>query len=267
MADRNREDGARPRGCVRPLRIGRALHVHQDPARRPRRRLPPLVFSFFAPQEDPLKHADNAFERKEYGAALAAYQPRRSSPSSRRSTSASASAIGVTLARLERFDEALAALGSSLCANPDALWFGRALLERGVIAATMPHNAYEKDGKRTRGHWVQGATYVWTAQEDFRERDRRPRRAPASPRRRVHDASRDEAIRQEAHRRRARPRAPRARRDARGRRRVRRAIDARDRAPRRGRRPGTTAWSRRSMPRSRPRRRQATARPRRSPAT
>ena len=28
----------------------------------------------------------------------------------------------------------------------------------------MPHNAYEKDGKRTRGSWVQGATYLWTAQ-------------------------------------------------------------------------------------------------------
>jgi uncharacterized protein YfaS (alpha-2-macroglobulin family)/tetratricopeptide (TPR) repeat protein len=120
-------------------------------------------------QDDPLAAADKAFDRKEYAAALTAYQAASKLPELEKERGRIAVRIGVTLARLQRFDEALEALDKFASSHPDARWFARALLERGVIAATMPHDVYEKDGKRTRGNWVQGAVYTWTTQDDYRQ--------------------------------------------------------------------------------------------------
>jgi alpha-2-macroglobulin len=128
------------------------------------------VLSFLsAPsQDDLLKQADDAFQKKEYSVALAAYQAAAKLPELAKERDRVRLRIGATLARLDRWDEALAALEDLAAGSGDALWAARAALERGVIAATMPHQAYEKDGKRTRGSWVQGATYVWTAHADFK---------------------------------------------------------------------------------------------------
>src|SRR5262245_54911018 len=71
-----------------------------------------LYFSLFGSQEDPLQRADNAFDRKEYGQALAAYQTAAKLPELAKEREHIQIRIGVTLARLDRFDESLAALES-----------------------------------------------------------------------------------------------------------------------------------------------------------
>ena len=110
--------------------------------------------------------ADRAFANKTYQAALDAYRAALAAPGGVSGHERAAVRIGECLALLNRGDEALAELAKTIAAKPGSRVARRAAIERGVIALTMPHHYSEKDGKRTRGEWVQGGAYAWTEIED-----------------------------------------------------------------------------------------------------
>jgi uncharacterized protein YfaS (alpha-2-macroglobulin family) len=121
----------------------------------------------FGGQDDALAKADKAFADKTYQAALDAYRAAEKDPRFAAEQDRVAVRIGECLARLNRGDEALASLKAHIDLAPSSRGARLALLERGVVALTMPHQYYEKDGKRSRGEWVQGGTYHWTEADDL----------------------------------------------------------------------------------------------------
>ncbi len=121
----------------------------------------------FDRRDDPLKVADKAFSDHEYQKALENYRSAAKDSQFAAERPRVEVRIGVCLARLSKFDEAIAHLKAFVEQRPAPLAEARARLERGVIAATMPHYFYEKDGQRSRGTYIQGGTYVWAVTDDM----------------------------------------------------------------------------------------------------
>jgi alpha-2-macroglobulin len=122
---------------------------------------------FSTVQDDVLSQADKAFAEKTYSAALDLYRTAAKDPNFAASHDRAAVRIGECLARLNRPDEALDSLAAYASEKAGTRGERLARIERGVVALTMPHYYYEKDGKRSRGEWVQGGTYVWTENDDL----------------------------------------------------------------------------------------------------
>ncbi|HYC76824.1 MAG TPA: MG2 domain-containing protein, partial [Planctomycetota bacterium] len=117
--------------------------------------------------QDPLSEADRAFADGTYSVALEKYREAAADPRFGSEEDRIATRIGSCLAKLNRGDEALEHLGAHAEKKKGLRGERLARVERGVVALTMPGWYTEKDGKRTRGGWVQGGTYVWTENENL----------------------------------------------------------------------------------------------------
>ncbi|MEE9391888.1 MAG: MG2 domain-containing protein [Planctomycetota bacterium] len=134
-----------------------------------------LALAFFAlpgglagtGDDDDMKKADRFFDDKTYLPAIEIYKKilaDSSQPSSDRAKSLQR--MAVSFDRIARQDEAIAVLTEHSGVAKSMLWQGRLAAARGSISLRMPHHYYLKDGKRTRGRWIQGGVYHDTTKAD-----------------------------------------------------------------------------------------------------
>ena len=109
--------------------------------------------------DDVLKDADQAYKDHNYKSALRGYRAAAALPVHKHEGDRIRRRIGLCHAKLREFGKARVALGDAVTQATTARQKARALVERGVLASTMPGYYYEKKGTKTWGRWVQGATY------------------------------------------------------------------------------------------------------------